>query len=87
MLSILELRQIIESGLLPLSSRCDFGRDGTLGIKIFDRNTGRVEVSMGGIVISKLTTSREISQLIAEVRSEHEIARSASPLLAATRRG
>jgi Protein of unknown function (DUF1652) len=70
MLSTLELRHIIESGFLPLSCKCDLNVDGSLQIQIFDKNTGRVDLLVTGISTTKLSGSREISRLIAELRGE-----------------
>lgn len=70
MLSTLELRHIIESGFLPFSCKCELNGDGSLQIQIFDKKTGRVDLLVTGISTSQLYGSREISQLIAELRAE-----------------
>ena len=56
-ISLLELRHIIESGFLPLQYR------------FTDRTTGANFV-VGGIDVATLGTSRAISELIAELRTE-----------------
>jgi Protein of unknown function (DUF1652) len=70
MLSTLELRHNIESGFLPLSCKCELNGDGSLQIQIFDKKTGRVDLLVTGVSASQLKGSREISQLIAELRAE-----------------
>ncbi|WP_426619459.1 DUF1652 domain-containing protein [Pseudomonas rustica] len=82
MISILELRHIIECGFQPLSCTCSFNPDGSLMIKVFDPKSGRVDLLVTGVVTSQLTSSRAIANLIAELRSEME-ARSASAAVCA----
>lgn len=70
MVSNLELRHIIESGFLPLSCSCIMNADGSLKIRVFDKDTGRVELLVTPIATSGLTSSRAIAELIGEIRSE-----------------
>jgi len=76
-MSLLELRHIIESGLLPLKCRCTADANGDLTIELMDEYAGTNLVT-GGIPIASLQTSRDIANLIAQLRSE--IASSASGL-------
>lgn len=68
-ISLLELRHIIESGFLPLQCRCTSPSANELTIEIIDRTTGTNFV-VGGIDVATLGTSRAISELIAELRTE-----------------
>lgn len=70
MISTLELRHIIEAGFAPLSCSCTDNADGSLMVKVFDAATGRVDLLVTGIAVKKLTNSRAISNLIAELRAE-----------------
>ncbi|MGF6127897.1 hypothetical protein QF019_003108 [Pseudomonas frederiksbergensis] len=70
MISILELRHIIECGFLPLSCTCTVNPDGSLMIKVFDASTNRVDLLVTAVSTSNLTSSRAIANLIAELRSE-----------------
>lgn len=76
-MSLLELRHIIESGLLPLKCRCTADANGDLTIELMDEYAGTNLVT-GGIPIASLQTSRDIANLIAQLR--YEIASSASGL-------
>jgi hypothetical protein len=68
-ISLLELRHIIESGFLPLECRCTTSATNELTIEIFDRTTG-ANLTVGGIDVATLGTSRAISELIGELRAE-----------------
>ena len=70
MISILELRHIIECGFLPRSCVCTVNPDGSLMIKVFDPSTGQVELLVTGVSTRNLTSSRAIATLIGELRSE-----------------
>lgn len=70
MISALELRHIIESGLLPSSSTCTVNPKGALLIKMIEASSGRVELFVPGVLASELTSSRAISNLISELRIE-----------------
>lgn len=75
-LSTLELRNIIEVAFLPLSCTCTVvpglsPSRTTLSVQITDPSTGRVELSVTGISLERLKTSRDISDLVAELRDEH----------------
>lgn len=70
MLSILELRHIIECGFLPLSCSCTSNHDGSLTIKVFEAKTGRVELLVTAISTSNLNSRQSITNLMIELRSE-----------------
>lgn len=70
MISILELRHIIECGFLPLSCVCTSNPDGSLMIKVFDPSSGHVELLVPGVRAEKLTSSRAIAELISELHEE-----------------
>jgi hypothetical protein len=70
MISILELRHIIECGFLPLSCSCTVNPDGSLMIKVFDPVSGEIELFVTAVSTANLTSSRSIAQLIGELRSE-----------------
>jgi hypothetical protein len=70
MLSILELRHIIEGGFQPFSCTCTSNHDGSLMIKVFEAETGRVELLVTAISMAELTSPQAIAKLIGELRSE-----------------
>lgn len=70
MISILELRHIIESGFTPFSCTCTSNPDGSLMIKVFDASSGQVELLVTAVSTDTLVSSRAISKLIGELRSE-----------------
>lgn len=70
MISTLELRHIIECGFQPLSCICTVNTDGSLMIRVFDAETGRVDLSVTAVSTADLTSSRSIANLIGELRSE-----------------
>ncbi|QAY86238.1 DUF1652 domain-containing protein [Pseudomonas arsenicoxydans] len=70
MISMLELRHIIECGFLPFSCTCTANPDGSLMIKVFDPSSGQIELLVTAVTTEKLTSSRAIVELIGELRSE-----------------
>jgi hypothetical protein len=70
MISALELRHIIESGLLPRSCTCSVNPKGALLIKMVEPSSGAVELFVPGVLAADLTSSRAISNLISELRIE-----------------
>lgn len=70
MISILELRHIIECGLLPLSCTCTLNPDGSLTIKVFEPSSGRVDLLVTAVTTDMLTSSSAIANLISELRAE-----------------
>jgi hypothetical protein len=72
-ISTLELRHIIESALLPLSSTCQIDPSGSLQVKIMDPETGFLELLIMGPPTSTLNGREPIAKLIVEIREEFEI--------------
>ncbi|MFL1526232.1 DUF1652 domain-containing protein [Pseudomonas sp. O230] len=70
MISALELRHIIESGLLPRTCTCTVNAKGSLLIKMVEPSSGRVELFAPGVLARDLTSSRAISSLLGELRVE-----------------
>ncbi|WMN15302.1 MAG: DUF1652 domain-containing protein [Pseudomonas piscis] len=70
MLSTHELCHILESGFLPLSCACNVNSGGSLTIKIYDAASGRVDLLLPGVSTAQLTSVRDISNLIGELRTE-----------------
>lgn len=68
-ISLLELRHIIELGFLPFECRCTSPPVNELTIEIVDQTTG-ASLAVGGIDVAKSGTSRAVSELIGELRSE-----------------
>ncbi|WP_025126748.1 DUF1652 domain-containing protein [Pseudomonas sp. PH1b] len=67
MISTLELRRIIETSFLPLQCQCTVGHGG-MTVRICDPASGRVDLLVTGINTRTLTSSRALSELIAELR-------------------
>lgn len=70
MISVPELRHIIERGFLPLSCSCTQNLDGSLMIKVTEPTSGSVELLVTGVSTAPLNSSRAIAELIGELRSE-----------------
>lgn len=70
MLSTLELRNIIESSFLPQRCQCTQAQDRSLTVKIFDRGSDRIDLTVTGIDSRGLTSSRAISTLIGGLRRD-----------------
>ncbi len=64
----LELRNIIECAFLPAHCTCTVAPDKSLTVQVNDPVTGHVELMVTGISTDRLSSSRAISNLIAELR-------------------
>jgi|GEM_PF-576674 hypothetical protein len=80
MISILELRHIIECSFLPLSCICTSNPDGSLMIKVFEPSTGHVELLVTGVRTETLTSSRAIAELVGELRGEMSVLKNGARL-------
>ncbi|MDY7560973.1 DUF1652 domain-containing protein [Pseudomonas sp. 10B1] len=67
-LSTLELRGIIERAFLPLRCICTVAPDYSMTVQISDADSERVDLCVTGISLNRLNTSRDISDLVAELR-------------------
>ncbi|MBD1554163.1 DUF1652 domain-containing protein [Pseudomonas typographi] len=74
-LSPLELRNIIEHAFLPLQCVCAQAPDGTLTLRIENPANGRVELEEIGISTDRFASSREINNLVAQLRERLAAAR------------
>jgi hypothetical protein len=69
-ISTLEMRSIIESEFLPRKCECLEEEGGTLMIKIYEHESGRVDLLWTGISQDRFSSSREILYLVGELRQE-----------------
>lgn len=69
-LSTLELRSLVEGSFLPLHCTCTVAPDYSMTVKVDDPASGQVELLVAGISLHRLKTSRDISDLVAELRNE-----------------
>jgi hypothetical protein len=85
MLSQLELRQIIESGFLPMKSVCSISPEGMMTVELFHPMKGHAAVIAEGIPVEGLETSRAIAVLVAQLKSELAARDQADPGMARRR--
>jgi hypothetical protein len=69
-LSTLELRGTIERAFLPLRCTCTVAADNSLTVQIADPHSDRVDLFVTGISLDRLNTSRDICELVTELRFE-----------------
>jgi hypothetical protein len=77
MVSVPELCRIVGSGFQPLSCACTVNPDGTLRIKVYEPATGQIHLLITRVSPARLTTVRDISELIGELRTEMRAGRRA----------
>jgi hypothetical protein len=70
MISDLELRQIIESGFLPLKCVCSIDPEGRMTVCLYQSQKGHAAFIAEGITTEHLTSSRAISALVGELKQE-----------------
>lgn len=67
-LSTLELRGIIERAFLPMRCKCTVAPDYSMTVQISDPQSDRVDLLVTGISLERLNTSRDICDLVTELR-------------------
>lgn len=68
-LSPLEIRGIVEGAFLPLACTCEQAADECFTVRIEDLHTGKVCLVAEGVSADRFASSRDISNLIAELRT------------------
>ncbi|MBA1245180.1 MULTISPECIES: DUF1652 domain-containing protein [Pseudomonas] len=71
-LSPLEIRGIVERAFLPLACTCEQSADECFTVRIEDLHTGKVCLVADGVSPDRFASSRDISNLIAELRTQLE---------------
>lgn len=70
MMSVLEQRRIVECAFLPLACSCTIDSNESVTIQIRDPVTYQVYLNVTGISRAELSTSRQISQLVMQLRQD-----------------
>ena len=70
MLSLLEVRHILETAFLPTRCVCKADSGGSLVVQLINPNTHQVDLTVTGIDAQNLTSSRAIAKLVAEIKEE-----------------
>lgn len=70
MISNLELRQIIESGFLPLKCVCAIDPDGRITVSLYQSQKGHAAFVAEGLTTEQLTSSRAIAALVGELKEQ-----------------
>ncbi|NNA55665.1 DUF1652 domain-containing protein [Pseudomonas koreensis] len=76
MLAIDDICRIVESGFPSLECECT-QEQGLLRIKVYEPDSGRVELLLNGVSPEHLVTIRDISNFIGELRTEMSAGRRA----------
>ena len=70
MFTLSQLRNCIEEGLSPLTCEFTLCRDASLTLKVYDAQTGRVDLVVTGISTNRLQTPQEVAKMVDELRYE-----------------
>lgn len=70
MFTLAQLRNCIEEALLPLTCEFTLCRDSSLTLKVFDAESGRVDLVVTGISVNKLKTPQDVATMVEELRYE-----------------
>ncbi|OCR24102.1 hypothetical protein AFK24_16535 [Pseudomonas syringae] len=65
-----QVRQLIEHSFEPMACDCTVSPDGSLMVRIYDRDSGRVDLVVTGIAVDKLKSHEAVLTLIEELRDE-----------------
>ncbi|WP_343177776.1 DUF1652 domain-containing protein [Pseudomonas sp. 4810-S13] len=78
MISLLELRHIIETAFLPMQCVCTIDADNRLMIQLINPVTQVEELTVAGIDPVDLSSSRAIAKFVVEIKEEARLRRDAS---------
>lgn len=70
MFSLSYIRRCLEKSFAPLACECAVGADASLTVRIFERETGRVDLVVTGIIMEKINSAEAIAKMIEELRYE-----------------
>ena len=70
MFSLSQLRNCIEEALSPLTCEFTLCRDASLTLKVFDAQTGRVDLVVTGISVNKLQSAHAVEKMVEELLYE-----------------
>ncbi|MBN2991862.1 DUF1652 domain-containing protein [Pseudomonas cedrina subsp. fulgida] len=70
MFTLAQLRNSIEEGLSPLTCEFTLCRDASLTLKVYDAQSGRVDLVVTGISTNRLQTPQEVEKMVEELRYE-----------------
>ncbi|WP_426118118.1 DUF1652 domain-containing protein [Pseudomonas sp. DSP3-2-2] len=65
-----QVRQLIERSFTPMACECTVSPDGSLMVRIYDRDSGRVDLVVTGIAVDTLKSHDVVLTLIEELRDE-----------------
>ncbi|MFJ4130830.1 DUF1652 domain-containing protein [Pseudomonas cyclaminis] len=77
MLSILEVRHILETAFLPTRCVCKADSGGSLVVQLINPDTHQVDLTVTGIDARRLSSSRAIAKLVGEIKEEARLRASA----------
>lgn len=70
MFSLSYIRRCLEKSFSPLACECTVGADTSLTVRIFEPETGRVDLVVTGIIMETLNSAEAIAKMIEELRYE-----------------
>lgn len=72
MMTLAQLRTLIEHGFSPLACECNISGDHSLTVKLYHPVSGRVDLVVSGLNMAKLQSAEAAAALIEELRYEME---------------
>lgn len=70
MITLAQMRMLIERGFSPLACECSVTDDHSLTVKLFHPVSGQVDLVVSGLTMSTLQTPESVAALIEELRYE-----------------
>lgn len=70
MTSLSQLRAQLELHFQPLACDCSLNGEASLTVRLYDRDSGRVDLVVSGLKLQNLRTAEQVAALIEELRDE-----------------
>ncbi len=68
-----DIQRILETAFLPSTCECVIGANDTFSVKLLKPGSGDIELSVAGMPLSELSTSRSIARLVLSLKEQRDL--------------
>ncbi|RMR37398.1 hypothetical protein ALP36_03012 [Pseudomonas syringae pv. coriandricola] len=68
-----DLQRVLETAFLPSRCECVIAANESFSVKLFDTISGDIQLSVAGMPLSELSTSRSIARLVLSLKEQRDL--------------
>ncbi|AAO55641.1 hypothetical protein A584_15978 [Pseudomonas syringae pv. theae ICMP 3923] len=68
-----DLQRVLETAFLPSRCECVIAANESFSVKLFDPVSGDIQLSVAGMPLSELSTSRSIARLVLSLKEQRDL--------------